>query len=159
MRAMLLELRPSAITNSPLGDLLAQLADAITSRAGLKFQLFIERIPSLPENVQITFYRIAQEALNNVVKHSQARLVGMSLSIAPLNSEATGTDRYEIELVIQDDGVGFSLGRKQSGQMGIGFMHERAASIQASLCIESQPGHGTHVTLIWCGELKEGQND
>jgi signal transduction histidine kinase len=159
MRAMLLELRPSAITNSPLDDLLAQLADAITSRSGLQFQLFIERIPSLPENVQINFYRIAQEALNNVVKHAQARLVGMSLSITPLPADATGTARKEIMLEIEDDGVGFSTEGDKSEQMGIGFMHERAESIQADLSIESQPGHGTQVTLIWCGELETVEHD
>ncbi len=75
MRTMLLELRPSAVINTPLGDLLAQLTEAVTSRSGLPFQLFIEQIPLLPENVQTSFYRIAQEALNNVVKHAQARQV------------------------------------------------------------------------------------
>jgi signal transduction histidine kinase len=159
MRAMLLELRPSAITNSPLGDLLAQLADAITSRSGLQFQLFIEQIPSLPENVQINFYRIAQEALNNVVKHAQARLVGMSLSITALPADATSTARKKIMLEIEDDGVGFSTEGEKLGQMGIGFMHERAETIQANLSIESQPGHGTQVTLIWCGELERVQHD
>jgi signal transduction histidine kinase/PAS domain-containing protein len=159
MRAMLLELRPSAITHSPLSDLLAQLADAVASRSGLEFQLFIERTPNLPENVQIDFYRIAQEALNNVVKHSQARLVRMSLSITPLTPEATGTAGQEIKLVIQDDGVGFSSGKKQTGQLGLGFMRERAETIQASLSVESHPGHGTLVTLVWCGELERVYHD
>jgi signal transduction histidine kinase len=152
MRAMLIELRPSAVTNTPLGDLLAQLADAVTSRSGLQFQLFIEQIPHLPENVQINFYRIAQESLNNVVKHAQARLVKMSLSITQLSPDSTGRAGHEIMLMIQDDGVGYSTGRKQTGQLGIGFMHERAETIQASLSIESRPGYGTKVTLIWCGE-------
>ena len=75
MRTMLLELRPAAVVKRPLGDLLAQLAEAVTSRSGLPFQLMIEQIPPLPENVQINIYRIAQEALNNVVKHAQARNV------------------------------------------------------------------------------------
>ncbi len=90
MRTMLLELRPSAVINSPLSDLLAQLAEAVTSRSGLSFKLFIEQIPALPENVQINFYRIAQEALNNIVKHAQARQVIMSLSDHPLTLNSTG---------------------------------------------------------------------
>ena len=72
MRTFLLELRPSSLINTPLSDLLAQLAEAVSSRSGLSFQLFIEKIPILPESVQVNFYRIAQEALNNVVKHAKA---------------------------------------------------------------------------------------
>ena len=75
MRTMLLELRPSAVIHTPLHDLLAQLAEAVTSRSGLRFDLNIEQIPPLPEEVHVNFYRIAQEALNNVVKHAQAEQV------------------------------------------------------------------------------------
>ena len=152
MRTMLLELRPSAVINTPLGDLLAQLTEAVTSRTGLPFQLFIEQIPSLPEDVQINFYRIAQEALNNVVKHAQAKHVTVSLSATPLPPDSNGVPRHEVKLVIQDDGVGFSSGDMRSDHLGIGIMHERAAAIQANLSLESQPGYGTQVTLIWSDE-------
>jgi signal transduction histidine kinase len=150
MRAMLLELRPTAVINTPLGDLLTQLAEAITSRSGLPFQLFIEQIPILPENVQVNLYRIAQEALNNVVKHAQAKQVTMILSATPLIPGSTSDARQEVKLVIEDDGVGFVTDRIQPDQLGIGIMYERAAAIQASLSLESQPGHGTQVTIIWC---------
>jgi PAS domain-containing protein len=78
MRTMLLELRPSAVIKTPLGELLAQLTEAVTSRTGLPFQLFLEQIPSLPAEVHTSFYRVAQEGLNNVVKHAQASLVTVS---------------------------------------------------------------------------------
>ncbi len=148
MRTMLLELRPTAVVNTPLSDLLAQLTEAIASRSGLPFQLYIEQIPSLPENVQINFYRIAQEALNNVVKHAQARQVTVSLSATPLPADSAVGGRHEVRLVIQDDGVGYSPGLEKSTHMGIAIMRERAAAIQARLTLESQPGHGTQVTLI-----------
>ncbi len=90
MRTMLLELRPAAVVNTPMGDLLAQLAEAVTSRTGLSFQLLVEQIPPLPENVQINIYRIAQEALNNVVKHAQARSV---IVILNATTAACGIDR------------------------------------------------------------------
>ena len=83
MRTMLLELRPSAVINTPLGELLAQLTEAITSRTGLPFQLFIEQIPTLPEDVHTSFYRIAQEGLNNVVKHAEASLVTVEFERQP----------------------------------------------------------------------------
>ncbi len=70
MRTLLLELRPSALIKTPLGDLLAQLTEAIVSRKMLPFQLSIQQIPTLPENVHLSFYRIAQESLNNIIKHA-----------------------------------------------------------------------------------------
>ena len=154
MRTILIELRPSAVINTPLGELLAQLTEAVTSRSGLPFQLFIEKIPLLPDEVQICFYRVAQEALNNVVKHAQARLVTVSLSEIQLPADTKYTTRRQVTLVIQDDGVGFYSASEQSGHLGISIMRERAAAIQAALSLESEPGHGTLVTLIWCKEVK-----
>jgi len=154
MRTVLLELRPSAVINTPLGDLLAQLTEAVTSRSGLPFQLFIENIPLLPEPVQLGFYRIAQEALNNVVKHAQAHLVSVMLSesqFPPVNNRQTGR---EVKLVIQDDGVGFYLEADQSSHLGISIMRERAAAIGATLTFASEPGHGTIVSIIWRNNSK-----
>jgi signal transduction histidine kinase/PAS domain-containing protein len=154
MRTILIELRPAAIIKTPLSELLAQLTEAVTSRSGLPFQLFIEQIPLLPNDVQICFYRVAQEALNNVVKHAQARLVTVSLSEIKLPADAKCTTGNQVKLVIQDDGVGFYSASEQSGHLGIGIMRERAAAIQAELSLESVPGHGTLLTLIWCKEVK-----
>jgi len=146
---MLLELRPSAVINTPLSDLLVQLATATTSRSGLQFKLFIEQIPSLPENVQFNFYRIAQEALNNIVKHAQATQVTMGLSDTLLIADSAGRVGHEVKLVIQDDGVGFFSETRRSDQLGVRIMYERAEAIQAILSLESQLGYGTQVTLIW----------
>jgi PAS domain S-box-containing protein len=152
MRTMLLELRPKAVINSPLGDLLGQLTEATSSRSGLKIQLYIEKIPPLPEEVHTAFYRIAQEALNNAVKHAQARLVTLSLSTTTLPPERTGSASQAVKLTIQDDGVGFSPGDRGATHLGLSIMRERAAAIQANLTIESQPGYGTQMTLIWNSE-------
>ena len=149
MRTVLLELRPSAVTKTPLGEILAQLTEAVTSRSGLPFQLFIEKIPLLPEDVQLCFYRIAQEALNNVVKHSQARHVRVNLSETHTFPELNRQPGNVVKLVIQDDGVGFFTGSEQSIHLGINVMRERATSINATLSIESEPGHGTLVSLVW----------
>jgi signal transduction histidine kinase/PAS domain-containing protein len=156
MRTFLLELRPSSLTKTPLSDLLTQLSEAVTVRSGLSFKLFIEKIPILPEDVQINFYRIAQEALNNVVKHAQARQVTLSLSTMPLTPDSTDVAKYEVTLMVQDDGVGyFSRDRRRSTQLGIGIMYERAEAIQANLSMKSQPGGGTHITLAWYGRKQE----
>jgi len=152
MRTLLLELRPAAVINTPLGELLSQLAEAITSRSGLPFQLFIEQIPPLPEDVQINFYHIAEEALNNVVKHAQAEQVTLSLSSTPLPSDSTSGARHEIRLVIEDDGVGYASENGMPGHLGTGIMRERAVAIHADLSLDSKPGYGTQVTLIWTNE-------
>ncbi|MGW8226536.1 MAG: 7TM diverse intracellular signaling domain-containing protein, partial [Anaerolineales bacterium] len=152
MRTMLLELRPKAVVKTPLGDLLGQLTEATSSRSGLQFQLYIEKIPPLPEDVQTAIYRIAQEALNNVVKHAQARLVTVSLSTTTPPGGPIGEARQEVKLVIQDDGVGYSPGARSASHLGMSIMRERAAAIQADLSIESQPGYGTQMTLIWGNE-------
>ena len=155
MRTMLLELRPASVLKTPLPELLAQLAEAITGRIDLPFQLFLEQVPSLPEEVHISFYRIAQEALNNVVKHSQATHVTLGLSAAPFTSVLAGEAGYEVKMVIADDGVGFSSEVKGHEHLGIGIMRERADNIAALLSIDSQLAHGTQVTLIWHRETKD----
>ncbi len=149
MRTMLIELRPSAVLTTSLSELLAQLTEAITSRSGVPFHLFIEQIPLLPDEVQMNFYRIAQEALNNVVKHAQAMHVDVSLSETVIPATFEGEAERAVRLEILDDGVGFSTASEHSGHLGISIMRERAAAIHATLTLESQPGHGTRVTLVW----------
>jgi signal transduction histidine kinase/PAS domain-containing protein len=149
MRTMLLELRPAALIKTPLSDLLAQLTEAITSRTGLPFQLFIEKTPSLPEGVHIAFYRVAQESLNNVVKHAQASHVAVSLSVNSLTVEPNEPWRGEVKLMVRDDGRGFAAQEQESQHMGLVIMRERAAGIGAILTVESLDGSGTTVTLTW----------
>jgi len=83
MRALLLELRPAALTETGLGDLLRQLAEAITGRARVPITVTVEGQRPLPPDVQVAFYRIAQEALNNVAKHASASQVTVSLRCLP----------------------------------------------------------------------------
>ena len=151
MRTMLLELRPSAIIKTPLSELLAQLTEAVTSRNNLPFQLFIERIPPLPEEVHVCFYRVAQEALNNVVKHAQASQVSVSLSRASLRSDLSEDFIGEVKLVVCDDGVGLTVREGGSEHLGLGIMRERSEKIGAYLSLDSLPGRGTTVTLTWHG--------
>jgi signal transduction histidine kinase len=149
MRTMLLELRPAAVIKTPLCDLLAQLAEAITSRTNLRYQLFVEKTPPLPEEVHIGFYRIAQESLNNVVKHARASQAVVSLSIFPHESNGTEPWEGELKLMVRDDGLGFDIMDKGIQHLGLTIMRERAALIGATLSVESLPGKGTTVILTW----------
>jgi signal transduction histidine kinase len=103
MRTLLLELRPAALVEASLEDLLRQLAEAVTGREGVPVEVTIEGQCRLEPDVHVALYRIAQEALNNVVKHAQAGHVEVSLKCAlsadrfgrtsPLPTEAVGHAR------------------------------------------------------------------
>jgi PAS domain S-box-containing protein len=138
MRTILIELRPERLLSIGLGELLDQLSTAMQARKtiGISFQQEDQR--ALPENVHIAFYRIAQEALNNIAKHAGAS----QLSIY-LRTDATGA-----ELRIQDNGKGFRADGQYSG-FGLTTMRERAGEVGASLQVSSQPGAGTHVHVRW----------
>ena len=81
MRTLLLELRPAALVEANLGDLLRQLAESVSGRSGIPVAVSLEGcpVPDLPEEVHVALYRVVQEALNNVVKHAQAQHVEITL--------------------------------------------------------------------------------
>jgi signal transduction histidine kinase len=144
-------------------DLLRQLGQAVTGREGVPVTVTVDETcesPAceLPTDVHVALYRIAQEALNNVVKHAQASRVAVSLECSPTSaSPATGSadggeQRWDVRLRVRDDGLGFDPSTVSCERLGIGIMHERAASIGARLEIESEPGLGTRVTVAWTSD-------
>jgi nitrate/nitrite-specific signal transduction histidine kinase len=139
MRTLLLELRPAALVEVELGDLLRQLSEAFTGRSRIPVQVKIEDKLSIPSEVKIGLYRIAQEALNNVFKHARAENV-----ILRLQSQPDG-----LKLSISDDGSGFDQSQVSSRQLGLKIMRERSQEINARLGIDSQPGGGTEITVFW----------
>jgi signal transduction histidine kinase len=149
MRTMLLDLRPAAVIKTPLNELLAQLTEAVTGRSGLIPQLSIKQVPPLPEEVHICFYRVAQESLNNVIKHAKASHVSISLTANPIPTGATDDWNGEVKLVVSDNGSGIIPQAKGTQRFGLGIMRERAADIHADLFVDSHPGQGTTITLLW----------
>jgi len=146
MRALLAELRPAILTDSNLGDLLRLLGNALSGRNNLPVAVTVTGEFILPAEVQVAFYRVCQEALNNVAKHAKASQVEINLK----QEEAV------IELRIRDDGQGFDPQQTFSGHYGLSMMRERAEATGALLSVTSQPGHGTELTLRWTeAEKKE----
>jgi len=139
MRMLLLELRPAALAEAPLGDLVRQLVEAVTARARLDVALHVQGNALLPPDVQATLYRIAQEALNNVVKHARATRLEVYVIVAP--------DSFELR--IYDNGRGFDPEQVTGEHFGLRIMRERAAGIGAALQIISAPGQGTRVLAAW----------
>ena len=97
------------------------------------------REQKLPPDVQIALYRLAQEALNNVVKHADASEVRVTLECRPA----------EVMLAIHDDGRGFDPAHTNPDTFGLQSMRERAAQIGATLQIQSQLHQGTIVAIEW----------
>jgi PAS domain S-box-containing protein len=149
MRTLLLELRPAALAEGKLGDLLRHLAEAITSQARLPVTLEVEGECDLSPEVKVAVYRIAQEALNNVARHAAASQATVHLRCVPSAPPGNGEPSEGLELRISDDGHGFDLAGVAPDSLGLGIMTERAQAIEADLKIESQIGHGTQVIIVW----------
>lgn len=139
MRTLLLELRPTALLEAELGDLLHQLADAVTGRARIPVAVEVEGKTTLPADVQVAFYRIAQESLNNVAKHSGASQATVTLHQTP----------ESVLLEVKDNGRGFDPANVPSNHLGLNIMRERAEAIGARLEIASANGSHTHVRAYW----------
>lgn len=138
MRTLLVELRPNALVEVPLPILLRQLSDALTGRARIQIQLSVEGDRKLPPDVQVVLYRIAQEALNNVVKHARATQAFVSLRLGD-----------QVRLSVTDNGSGFDPALVTADHLGLRIMRERADSIKASLNVYSEPEEGTQISIIW----------
>jgi signal transduction histidine kinase len=143
-------LRPEALIKTPLDDLLEQLVEALTSRMEIKAETDIQPVPDLPPKVHINIYRVAQEALNNIIKHTEASQLSLRLVASPpYSSAAAEAWQGQIELCIRDNGSGFDPGETTPESLGMGIMRERVREIGGKLSIESQPGEGTEVVLVW----------
>ena len=139
MRTLLLEMRPESLERAELKSLITQLADAFIGRVRIPLELQVNGMSEVSHAVKIVFYRVAQEALNNIARHSGARQVSLHLDGQP----------GQLHLCIQDDGLGFDTGSIPPGHMGVAIMRERAGLIGGRLTIESQPGQGTTLKLDW----------
>jgi PAS domain S-box-containing protein len=148
MRALLLELRPAALTEQRLDVLLHQLSEAMTGRTRVPVTTQVTGACSLPTEVRIALYRITQEALNNIVKHARASRAAAHLDCRPGHAR----------LRISDDGRGFDPEAIPPGRLGMSIMRERAQAIGALFRIESQPGQGTSILVDWQG-MQGGEDD
>jgi len=138
-RRALQALRATPLEDLGLGQALQHLARNVAERGGLGLQLdILDRIPDLSPEVEQCFYRVGQEALDNVAKHADAQRIAVSLR----------EDGGRLILMVSDDGVGFATDAVASEyRFGLQGMRERADLIGATLDIESSPGQGTVVRL------------
>lgn len=139
MRALLVELRPTAITDTPLPDLLQHLCNALSGRIRLPVELHATGAGLLPPDVQMAFYRVAQEALQNIAKHARARRVEVRLTL----------NRHGARLDVHDDGRGFDPTTIRGDHFGLTIMRERLTTVGGTLTLDSTPGQGTTLLAEW----------
>jgi signal transduction histidine kinase len=136
MRLLIHELRPPALEEDGLLGALHQRLEAVEKRAGVNARLIADAIVQFPRPVEEGLYRIAQEALNNALKHAAASNVVVRL--------ANEDSRTVLE--VEDDGRGFIVDSADGrGGMGLANMRERARKLGGSLAVLSAPGRGTIV--------------
>jgi signal transduction histidine kinase len=138
MRTLLVELRPNALVEVPLPTLLRQLTEALVGRSRINIQLNTEGERKLPGDVQVGLYRIAQEALNNVVKHAKASQAVVTLRLGDT-----------VRLTVADNGAGFEPSTVTADHLGLKIMRERAEGLGAKLSVYSEPGEGTQISVTW----------
>lgn len=143
-RKFIFELRPMTLDDLGLIPTLRRYVSDVSSQNEIEV-LFEVQGPEqrLPSWMEVSLFRIAQEALNNVVQHARARQAALTLII----------DNYQLVMTIEDDGVGFDvesfLARSAVRRTaGLNSMYERAEMLGGRLVIESLPGQGTKVELM-----------
>ena len=137
LRLLIYELRPLVLQKEGLVGALRDRLETVERRAGVRSMLKADDGIQLPPRVEAGLYGIAQEALNNVLKHAQANQVTVRVEM--------GFDQLELE--IGDDGCGFVYQPNRSGGIGLASMHERTAALGGTLSIRSEMGRGTSVLV------------
>lgn len=134
MRLLLHKLRPLALQQEGLVAALRRRLDAVEGKIGITYHLQSNVEEQLPASVEEALYHIAQEALNNALKHAQATEVSVTLAAG---------ENGEINLTVADNGCGFDPDTADGAGMGLSTMHERAQRFGGDVIITTAPGEGT----------------
>jgi signal transduction histidine kinase len=139
MRALIFELRPGALSEEGLAAALQRHCAALSARDGLGIDVVVpDTHVAIEPAVEEQLYRLAQEALHNVIKHARATHVLVRLE----------TDGDTVALEIADDGVGFDCASVPPGHLGLNNMRDRVGQLGGSIEIQSAGGAGTTVRVV-----------
>jgi signal transduction histidine kinase len=137
MRLFLFQMKPVDLEHAGLVAALHDRLAAVEGRADIKARLLADDKIDLSLEKETMLYYIAQEALNNIMKHADARSVTILLK----------RRKTSVTLEVVDDGRGFDPKITGKGGMGLRIMQERVAKLDGKLIITSAPGKGTKVTV------------
>ncbi len=146
IRGVMADLRPPGLDEYGLNGAISWFSEQFRRRTGIRLDAIVDvKGPRPSPAVERAFFRIAQEALNNVARHSGARNASLVLDGSGDNPR----------MLISDDGRGFDIekvGKNSEARWGLEIMRERAEMMGASLKIESKEGAGTRVSVEWSHE-------
>jgi PAS domain S-box-containing protein len=133
------DLHPGSIEDLGLELALQAYCEEVAEREGLDLRFSARGVPrEIRREIATALYRVAQEALHNVVKHARSREVSVTLE------ERDG----RLRLIVEDFGVGFDPEQSKPGaSLGLISMKERVRLLNGTISVESRPGDGTHVTV------------
>jgi NarL family two-component system sensor histidine kinase LiaS len=130
------EIYPMALQEKGLANILREHIFDWENRNDTKVQFSARNERRLPLEIEQAIYRVTQEAMANVARHSQAKRVDLSLVYNP----------DSIQLLLSDDGQGFDTQKKLHG-MGLRSIRDRVSSVHGTVQIQSAPGQGTRITV------------
>jgi signal transduction histidine kinase len=138
MRLLIFELRPPLLAQEGLAAALQTRLEAVEGRSSIETKLVVEGTLRFPAAIEQALYRIAQESLNNALRHAHAKHVAVSLRQQP----------GALILEVSDDGAGFDpVTARDKGGLGLRGIAERVAQLGGRLSVESRPGAGTLVRV------------
>jgi len=142
LRSLLVEIYPAGLRRAGLGAALSDLTAQLSSRE-IDVELDVDDTSALPEQVEIAIFRVAQEAVRNIVKHAEATRVRLAIA----------QTRDAVTLVVADDGKGFALSDPSrpstatpNGHLGLALLEDSLAEVRGTLSVRTAPGQGTELT-------------
>ncbi len=136
LRELITELRPSGLREHGLEGAVQRQAERLREATGISVDVAVSRLPALTQEVEVVVFRVVQEALTNVARHSGA-------SHASVVASAHGG---RLRIVVEDDGRGFDPAAPTS-RLGLAGIRERIQMLGGALRIDSSPGAGTALTV------------
>jgi two-component system, NarL family, sensor histidine kinase LiaS len=138
LNIIIAELRPAAIAGQGLAGALRSYIDTWSQHSRIPANLHVQNERALPMGIELALYRVTQEALANVARHSRASAVTVQLNYAP----------EQVHLTVADNGIGFDALTEQSSGFGLQSMKERLTALAGRLELKSAVGTGTTVTAV-----------
>lgn len=136
VRRSLSTLRANPLQGQPLNSAIAKTLQEFHQTTGIALKTDIGAAQPLPVDLATAVYRILQESLTNIARHSQATEVSVALTYQP----------HQLQLQVEDNGQGFEPAQNTSG-FGLQGMRERAAALGGELSLESQPEQGCRLQV------------
>jgi signal transduction histidine kinase len=137
MRTLLFELRENALESEGLARALERYVDMVHHRSGLPVDLHVEWARPSPTPYEEVLYRVAQEALTNVLKHARAAHASVALA----------ADTTRASLYVADDGIGFATAEPAFDSYGLVVMRERVSGLGGTLRLGNRPEGGAYVAV------------